>query len=203
MNSDGAAALVLVSGKKAIELGLEIIAVIKGYADAAQVIKFLMLLSFILEKDHVAYRKNDYQAPELFTTAPALAIPKAVSNAGLHASQIDYYEINEAFSVRTCASFTAIAFSCSSCMLLLLSCSNFYLQVVALANQKLLGLDPVSFFLSFIKFITHLVFFRVQLIVCCCPVMVSLAIWLLIHKVGCWTCLLLHGSRAHSVVRFC
>ncbi|XP_038894789.1 acetyl-CoA acetyltransferase, cytosolic 1 isoform X2 [Benincasa hispida] len=85
--SDGAAALVLVSGKKALELGLEVIAVIKGYADAAQ-------------------------APELFTTAPALAIPKAISNAGLHASQIDYYEINEAFSV------------------------------VALANQKLLGLDP-------------------------------------------------------------
>jgi len=40
------------------------------------------------------------QAPELFTTAPSLAIPKAISNAGLDASQIDYYEINEAFSVR-------------------------------------------------------------------------------------------------------
>lgn len=39
------------------------------------------------------------QAPELFTTAPALAIPKAISNAGLEASQVDYYEINEAFSV--------------------------------------------------------------------------------------------------------
>lgn len=39
------------------------------------------------------------QAPELFTTAPALAIPKAISNAGLEASQIDYYEINEAFAV--------------------------------------------------------------------------------------------------------
>ncbi|CAA6670097.1 unnamed protein product [Spirodela intermedia] len=48
--------------------------------------------------------------PELFTTAPALAIPKALSNAGLKASQIDYYEINEAFAV------------------------------VSLANQKLLGL---------------------------------------------------------------
>ena len=35
-----------------------------------------------------------------FTTAPALVIPKAISNAGLDASQIDYYEINEAFSVR-------------------------------------------------------------------------------------------------------
>ncbi|KAI5669286.1 hypothetical protein M9H77_19139 [Catharanthus roseus] len=54
-------------------------------------------------------------APELFTTAPALAIPKAVSNAGLEASQVDHYEINEAFSV------------------------------VALANQKLLRLNPVSF----------------------------------------------------------
>ncbi|KAB1221658.1 putative acetyl-CoA acetyltransferase, cytosolic 2 [Morella rubra] len=85
--SDGAAALVLVSGEKALQLGLQVIAKIKGYADAAQ-------------------------APELFTTAPALAIPKAISNAGLEASQIDYYEINEAFSV------------------------------VALANQKLLGLNP-------------------------------------------------------------
>ncbi|KAL0405141.1 UNVERIFIED_CONTAM: Acetyl-CoA acetyltransferase, cytosolic 1 [Sesamum latifolium] len=85
--SDGAAALVLVSGEKALKLGLEVIAKITGYADAAQ-------------------------APELFTTAPALAIPKAIKNAGLESSQIDYYEINEAFAV------------------------------VALANQKLLGLNP-------------------------------------------------------------
>ncbi|KAJ8760193.1 hypothetical protein K2173_011049 [Erythroxylum novogranatense] len=85
--SDGAAALVLVSGEKALKLGLGVIAKIRGFADAAQ-------------------------APELFTTTPALAIPKAISNAGLEASQIDYYEINEAFSV------------------------------VALANQKLLGLNP-------------------------------------------------------------
>ncbi|CAO2814301.1 unnamed protein product [Amaranthus hypochondriacus] len=72
--SDGAAALVLMSGQKALELGLEVIAKISGYGDAAQ-------------------------APEKFTTAPALAIPKAISHAGLNASQIDYYEINEAFSV--------------------------------------------------------------------------------------------------------
>ncbi|GLU20623.1 hypothetical protein SLE2022_368130 [Rubroshorea leprosula] len=85
--SDGAAALVLVSGEKALKLGLQVIAKIRGFADAAQ-------------------------APELFPTAPALAIPKAISNAGLETSQIDYYEINEAFSV------------------------------VALANQKLLGLNP-------------------------------------------------------------
>ncbi|XP_027086331.1 acetyl-CoA acetyltransferase 1-like [Coffea arabica] len=85
--SDGAAALVLVSGEKALKLGLKVIAKIKGYADAAQ-------------------------APELFTTAPALAIPKAISSSGLEQSQIDYYEINEAFSV------------------------------VALVNQKLLNIDP-------------------------------------------------------------
>ncbi|XP_062114786.1 acetyl-CoA acetyltransferase 1-like [Humulus lupulus] len=70
---DGSAALVLVSGEKALQLGLQVITKIKGYADAAQ-------------------------APEFITTAPALVIPKAISNAGLDASQIDYYEINEAFS---------------------------------------------------------------------------------------------------------
>jgi acetyl-CoA C-acetyltransferase len=37
--------------------------------------------------------------PERFTIAPALAIPKAIQRAGLTASEIDYYEINEAFSV--------------------------------------------------------------------------------------------------------
>ncbi|KAG6770956.1 hypothetical protein POTOM_022299 [Populus tomentosa] len=61
--SDGAAALVPMSGEKALKLGLQVIAKIRGYADAAQ-------------------------APELFTTAPALAIPKAISNAGLEASQM-------------------------------------------------------------------------------------------------------------------
>lgn len=39
------------------------------------------------------------QAPELFTTTPALAIPKAISNAGLESSHVDFFEINEAFSV--------------------------------------------------------------------------------------------------------
>jgi acetyl-CoA C-acetyltransferase len=38
------------------------------------------------------------QAPELFTTTPALAIPKAIANAGLEPSHVDFYEINEAFS---------------------------------------------------------------------------------------------------------
>ncbi|KAF0898973.1 hypothetical protein E2562_012668 [Oryza meyeriana var. granulata] len=91
--SDGAAAIVLVSGQKAKKLGLQVIARIRGYADAAQ-------------------------APELFTTAPALAIPKAISNAGLQTSQIDYFEINEAFAV------------------------------VALANQKLLGIPSGKLNLS-------------------------------------------------------
>jgi len=39
------------------------------------------------------------QAPELFTTTPALAIPKAIANAGLESAHVDFYEINEAFSV--------------------------------------------------------------------------------------------------------
>ncbi|KNA19190.1 hypothetical protein SOVF_063750 [Spinacia oleracea] len=84
--SDGAAALVLVSGKKALELGLEVIAKISGYGDAAQ-------------------------APENFTTAPALAIPKAISHAGLNASQIDYYEINEAFAVVSVANMKLLGLS--------------------------------------------------------------------------------------------
>lgn len=39
------------------------------------------------------------QEPELFTISPAKAIPKAIKSAGLEASQIDYFEINEAFAV--------------------------------------------------------------------------------------------------------
>lgn len=90
VDSDGAAALVLVSGEKALELGLRVIAKIRGYADAAQ-------------------------APELFTTTPALAIPKAIKQAGLDASQVDYYEINEAFSV---IAFTELSvfYSCWVCI---------------------------------------------------------------------------------------
>ncbi len=72
--NDGAAALILVSAEKVKELGLKPIAKIVGFADAAQ-------------------------APEWFTTAPSLAIPKAIANAGLKSSDIDFYEINEAFSV--------------------------------------------------------------------------------------------------------
>ncbi|GJZ77990.1 acetyl-CoA acetyltransferase, cytosolic 1-like protein, partial [Tanacetum coccineum] len=76
-------ALTKLSGEKALELGLKVIARIRGSADAAQ-------------------------APEWFTTAPALAIPKAISNAGLKASEIDYYEINEAFSVVALANQTLL-----------------------------------------------------------------------------------------------
>ncbi|KAL4276499.1 hypothetical protein AHAS_Ahas20G0213300 [Arachis hypogaea] len=94
LTSDGAAAIVLVSEEKARELRLHVIAKIRGFADAAQ-------------------------EPELFTTAPALAIPKAISNAGLEASQIDYYEINEAFSVRNTAPFThSFLFSLSFVLLI-------------------------------------------------------------------------------------
>ncbi len=84
--NDGASALVLMSKEKADELGIKPIARIAGFADAAQ-------------------------DPIWFTTAPSLALPKAIKNAGLNKEDIDFYEINEAFSV------------------------------VALANNKEMGLD--------------------------------------------------------------
>ncbi|MCF6360075.1 MAG: acetyl-CoA C-acyltransferase [Cyclobacteriaceae bacterium] len=84
--NDGASALVLMSKEKAEELGVKPIARIAGFADAAQ-------------------------DPIWFTTAPSLALPKAIANAGLTQADIEYYEINEAFSA------------------------------VALANNKEMGLD--------------------------------------------------------------
>jgi acetyl-CoA C-acetyltransferase len=71
--NDGASALVLARKEKVEELGLTPIAKILGFADAAQ-------------------------DPLWFTTAPALAIPKAIKNAGLTAEEVDFYEINEAFA---------------------------------------------------------------------------------------------------------
>ena len=72
--NDGAAALVLMSKEKADELGIEPIAKIKSYADAAQ-------------------------EPKWFTTAPAKALPKALDKAGISIKDVDYFELNEAFSV--------------------------------------------------------------------------------------------------------
>jgi acetyl-CoA C-acetyltransferase len=72
--NDGAAAIVLMSKEKATELGIKPIARILSYADAEQ-------------------------APEWFTTTPSLAVPKAVAKAGLQMSDIDYWELNEAFAV--------------------------------------------------------------------------------------------------------
>lgn len=72
--NDGAAALVLMSADKAKELGLKPLARILAYADAQQ-------------------------APEWFTTAPAKAIPLALNRAGKSIKDVDYFEINEAFSV--------------------------------------------------------------------------------------------------------
>lgn len=85
--NDGAAALILMSKKKIDELGIKPLAKIRGYADAQQ-------------------------APELFTTAPSKAIPKALTAAGIPSDEVDFYEINEAFSV------------------------------VSIANNQLLRLDP-------------------------------------------------------------
>ena len=72
--NDGAAALVLMSREKAEQLGLKPLASIKAYADAAH-------------------------EPEWFTTAPAKALPKALSKANLTLQNIDFFEFNEAFSV--------------------------------------------------------------------------------------------------------
>lgn len=72
--NDGAAAVVLMSASKAAELGLQPIAKITGYADAAQ-------------------------EPEWFTTAPAKALPKALAKAGITMDAVDFFEFNEAFAV--------------------------------------------------------------------------------------------------------
>jgi acetyl-CoA C-acetyltransferase len=72
--NDGASAVVLMSGEKVKELGLKPLAQIIGFADAAH-------------------------APEWFTTAPSLAVPKALKMAGIEHKDVDYYELNEAFAV--------------------------------------------------------------------------------------------------------
>lgn len=85
--NDGASALVLMSKEKADALGIKPIAKIRGFGDAAQ-------------------------DPLWFTTAPSLAIPIAMKRAGVSQEEVDFYEINEAFSA------------------------------VAIANNMELGLDP-------------------------------------------------------------
>lgn len=85
--NDGAAALILASKEAVEKYGLKPLAKIVSYADAAQ-------------------------DPEWFTTSPSLAIPKALERAGLQQSDIDLFEINEAYAA------------------------------VILANQQILGLDP-------------------------------------------------------------
>ncbi|MDC3390656.1 acetyl-CoA C-acyltransferase [Flavobacteriales bacterium] len=85
--NDGASALILMSLEKANELGVKPLAKIISYADAAQ-------------------------EPEWFTTAPSKALPIAISKSGLTKDNIDFYELNEAFSV------------------------------VGLANMKILDLNP-------------------------------------------------------------
>lgn len=72
--NDGAAAIILMSKEKMESLGLKPLAKVRGYADAEQ-------------------------APEWFTTTPSLALPKAVAKAGLNMSDLEFVELNEAFSV--------------------------------------------------------------------------------------------------------
>jgi acetyl-CoA C-acetyltransferase len=81
--NDGAAAVILMSKEKADELGIKSLARIVSYADAQQ-------------------------APEWFTTAPSKAIPLALQRGGLTAADVDYYEINEAFSVVSIANNQAL-----------------------------------------------------------------------------------------------
>ncbi|MEQ9296918.1 MAG: acetyl-CoA C-acyltransferase [Cyclobacteriaceae bacterium] len=81
--NDGAAAIILVSKKKMEELGLKPIAKIRGFADAAQ-------------------------EPLWFTTSPSLAIPKAMKIAGVEKSDVDFYEINEAFSAVAIANMRSL-----------------------------------------------------------------------------------------------
>lgn len=72
--SDGASAVVLMSGEEMNKRGLKPIAKIIGFADAAQ-------------------------SPEWFTTAPSIAVPKALKMAGISIEQVDFFEVNEAFAV--------------------------------------------------------------------------------------------------------
>ena len=72
--NDGGAALILMSADKAKELNITPIAKIRGYADAAH-------------------------EPKWFTTAPAKALPKALSKANIAIEDVDYFELNEAFAV--------------------------------------------------------------------------------------------------------
>ncbi|PWG05229.1 acetyl-CoA C-acyltransferase [Polaribacter aquimarinus] len=72
--NDGGAALVLMSSDKAKQLNLSPLAKIKSYADAAH-------------------------EPKWFTTAPAKALPKALEKANISIDKVDYFELNEAFSI--------------------------------------------------------------------------------------------------------
>jgi acetyl-CoA C-acetyltransferase len=76
--NDGASALILASEEAVKKYGLKPLALIRGFADAEQ-------------------------EPEWFTTAPTIAAPKALKMAGLSTGDIDYFEVNEAFSVVTMA----------------------------------------------------------------------------------------------------
>ncbi len=87
--NDGASAIILISKSKMEELGLKPAAKVRGFGDAAQ-------------------------EPIWFTTSPSLAIPKAMKHAGVEKSDVDFYEINEAFSA------------------------------VAIANNRQLELDPAK-----------------------------------------------------------
>jgi acetyl-CoA C-acetyltransferase len=84
--NDGAAAVVLMSKEKCLELGAKPLAKIVSFADASQ-------------------------EPVWFTTTPALAMQKALDKAGLQLSDIDFFELNEAFSVVALANMKEMGIS--------------------------------------------------------------------------------------------
>jgi len=86
--NDGASALIVASEEAVAKYGLKPIAKILSFADAAH-------------------------EPEWFTTAPTLAAPKALQRAGLTTSDVDFYEVNEAFAVVTMAFNQKFALSTS------------------------------------------------------------------------------------------
>jgi len=76
--NDGSSALLIASEKAVEKYGLHPIAEIISYADAAH-------------------------EPQWFTTAPTIAVPKALERANLSINDVDFFEVNEAFSVVTMA----------------------------------------------------------------------------------------------------
>lgn len=118
--NDGAAALVLMSAEKAKALHIKPLASIKGYADASQ-------------------------KPEEFTTAPAKALPKALQKANIKQDEVDYFELNEAFSVVGIANCNLLGISTKK--------TNIFGGAVALGHP--LGCSGARIIVTLINVLAH------------------------------------------------